>query len=77
MKMPKKKAQTFEEKLAKLAEIVDKVEDPSTSLDAAIALHNEGVALAKECGEALQEYEEQVVLLQKEADGFLTEGAFE
>jgi exodeoxyribonuclease VII small subunit len=69
----KKKAPTFEEKLEKLAEIVEKVEDSGTPLDTSISLYKDGIVLAKECGEVLRKYEEEVFILQKDAEAVTAE----
>ncbi|MCL1845780.1 MAG: exodeoxyribonuclease VII small subunit [Defluviitaleaceae bacterium] len=61
---------TFEEKLTRLEEITERVEDAQTPLEEAIALYKNGVALAKECGEALRGYEAEILVLKKEADDF-------
>jgi len=63
--MPKKKA-NFETDIARLAEIVEQVEDGQTELDVAIALYKEGLTLAEKCGKVLSRYEEEVLILQKE-----------
>ncbi|MCL2387705.1 MAG: exodeoxyribonuclease VII small subunit [Defluviitaleaceae bacterium] len=68
-----KKTITFEEKLQNLAEIIEQVEDSETSLDSAIALYKEGIALAQDCGDTLRKYEEEVLTLQKTAEGFTLE----
>ena len=59
---------SFEQSLAKLAEIVEKVEDGETPLDELIALYKQGIELAKGCGEVLNKYESEVLVLQKTAD---------
>lgn len=56
---------TFEKKLAKLEKIVEKVEDAQTPLEKSIALYKEGLALAKECTEALNTIEEEIQVLQQ------------
>ena len=66
--MPKKKT-TFESDIARLAEIVEQVEDGQTTLDAAMALYKEGLSLAEKCGKVLSQYEEEVLVLQKDALG--------
>ena len=65
--MPKKKT-TFEQDMARLAEIVEHVEDSGTSLDAAISLYKEGLELAAKCGKTLGKYEEEILTLQKDVD---------
>lgn len=66
--MPKKKS-NFETDISRLAEIVEQVEDGQTELDVAIALYKEGLALAEECGKVLSQYEEEVLILQKDTMG--------
>lgn len=66
--MPKKKT-NFETDIARLAEIVEQVEDGSTPLDTAINLYKEGLALAAKCGKTLGQYEEEILTLQKDAEG--------
>lgn len=66
--MPKKKT-TFETDIARLTEIVEQVEDSQTTLDAAIALYKEGLALAEKCGKVLNQYEEEILILQKDTTG--------
>jgi len=66
--MPAKKKTSFEEDLANLARIVDEVEDSQTPLDKSLALYKEGLTLAAKCGEILTKYEEDIKILQKNAD---------
>jgi len=65
--MPKKKV-SFETDIARLAEIVEQVEDGGTSLDAAIKLYKEGLELAAKCGKTLGQYEDEILTLQKDAN---------
>ena len=60
----------FEQKLAYLEEIVERVDDSETSLEEAISLYKEGITTAKQCAEILQTFEDDVLVLQKEAEGF-------
>jgi len=66
--MPKKKP-TFESDISRLAEIVEQVEDSTTPLDTAISLYKEGLELAAKCGKTLSQYEEEILTLQKDAEG--------
>ncbi|MCL2203053.1 MAG: exodeoxyribonuclease VII small subunit [Defluviitaleaceae bacterium] len=59
---------TFETSMKKLASITEEIESPATSLEAALALYKEGIALAKECGETLSQYASEVLSLQKEGE---------
>ena len=65
--MPKKKT-NFETDIARLADIVAEVEDEDTSLDNAIKLYKEGLALAASCGKILTVFETEIVTLQKDAE---------
>ncbi|MCL1862360.1 MAG: exodeoxyribonuclease VII small subunit [Defluviitaleaceae bacterium] len=71
--MPAKKKISFEQKLQKLEEIVEQVENADTPLEKSLALYKDGIALAKECGDVLRVFEEEVLVLQREADGFSSE----
>ena len=66
--MPKKKI-NFEVDITRLGDIVTAVEDENISLENAIALYKEGLTLVTKCGEALNKYETEVSLLQKDAAG--------
>lgn len=68
-----KKTETFEKKTERLAEIVERVEDSSTPLETAILLYKDGSALAKELSATLSACEEEVLTLQKTAEGFALE----
>jgi len=65
---PAKKAD-FERSLARLEEVVRKLESPNLSLDDAMKLFEEGVALSGECQKQLAEAEGRVEILLKKADG--------
>ena len=66
-----KKKTSFENDLHRLAEITDEVEDGQTTLETAIALYKEGLKLAEKCANTLAKYEEEVMTLQKNAEGIL------
>lgn len=65
---PAKKPE-FEKTLARLEEVVRKLESPQLSLDDAMKLFEEGVALSRECQKQLEEAEGKVEILLKKADG--------
>jgi len=65
---PAKKAD-FERSLARLEEVVRKLESPNLSLDDAMKLFEDGVALSGECQKQLAEAEGRVEILLKKADG--------
>lgn len=67
--MPKKK-EDFEARLARLREIVDKLEAGDLPLEDGVAQFKEGVKLAKSCREQLEKARNEVKLL---VDGALTE----
>ncbi len=62
-----KRKQTYEEAIERLEEIVEQLEAEEVSLEAAVSLYKEGVALASLCREKLSAAEGEVVLLRKEA----------
>jgi exodeoxyribonuclease VII small subunit len=73
---PAKKAE-FERSLSRLEEVVKRLESPQLSLDEAMKLFEEGVALSRECQKQLEEAEGRVEILLKKADGKLTAEKFE
>lgn len=67
----------FERSLARLEEVVRRLESPQLSLDEAMKLFEEGVALSRECQRQLEEAEGKVEILLKKADGKLVAEPFE
>jgi exodeoxyribonuclease VII small subunit len=67
----------FERSLARLEEVVRRLESPQLSLDEAMKLFEEGVALSRECQKQLEEAEGRVEILLKRADGKLTAEPFD
>jgi exodeoxyribonuclease VII small subunit len=59
----------FERSLARLEEVVQRLESPNLALDDAMKLFEEGVQLARECQKQLTEAEGRVEILLKKADG--------
>src|ERR1700736_394046 len=79
--VPKKpeagKKPDFERSLARLEEVVRRLESPQLSLDDAMKLFEEGVALSRECQKQLEEAEGRVEILLRKADGTLKAEPFE
>lgn len=75
--MEPQKKPDFERSLARLEEIVRRLESPQLSLDEAMKLFEEGVALSRECQKQLEEAEGKVEILLKKADGKLGAEPFE
>lgn len=67
----------FERSLARLEEVVRRLESPQLSLDDAMKLFEEGVALSRECQKQLEEAEGRVEILLKKADGKLVAEPFD
>jgi exodeoxyribonuclease VII small subunit len=67
----------FEKSLARLEEVVRRLESPQLSLDEAMKLFEEGVELSRECQKQLEEAEGRVEILLKRADGKFTAEPFE
>ena len=67
----------FESSLARLEEVVRRLESPQLSLDDAMKLFEEGVELSRECQKQLEEAEGKVEILLKKADGKLAAEPFE
>ena len=59
----KKKDDRFEDQLARLEEIVDRLEDESVGLEEALGLFENGMDLARHCRTRLEEVEQRVTQL--------------
>ena len=59
----------FEEAVKRLEEIVGLLSTGDASLDKSLELFEEGTALIKKCGAALDNAEQKVTLLTKSAEG--------
>jgi len=73
---PNKKPE-FEQSLARLEEIVRRLENANLSLDDAMRLFEEGVALSRDCQKQLEQAEGKVEILLKKAGGELAAQPFE
>ncbi len=67
----------FERSLARLEEVVEKLENADLSLDEAMKLFEEGVRLSRDCQKLLEEAEGRVEILLKKADGKIAAEPFE
>lgn len=67
----------FEKSLARLEEVVRKLEAANVSLDEAMKLFEEGVELSRACQKQLEEAEARVEILLKQANGTLVAKPFE
>jgi exodeoxyribonuclease VII small subunit len=71
--MPKSKKENeprnFEDAMKRLDEIVAELEDDKLPLDEMIARYEEGVTLARACGEKLEAAEQKVRLIARQSDG--------
>ena len=72
----KKNGDRFEDQLAKLEEIVDRLEDESVGLEEALGLFENGMDLARRCRTRLAEVEQRVTQL-LETENSEDEGADE
>ena len=70
------KEMTFEQKMARLEEIVAKLEKGDAQLSDSLALFEEGTRLAAACRTELDQAEQQVVKLMKGEDGAPVETEF-
>jgi exodeoxyribonuclease VII small subunit len=64
----KNDADRFEDQLAKLEEIVGKLEDESVGLEEALGLFENGMELARSCRARLEEVEQRVTQLLETED---------
>jgi exodeoxyribonuclease VII small subunit len=66
-------AQTFEEALKRLEEIVDRLERGDVPLEDSLKLYEEGLEISKACGERLAQAELTLKRLSKNAKGTFEE----
>ena len=67
--MAAKKEKSFEENIARLEEIVSLLERGDAQLKDSLKLFEEGTKLVSTCSDLLENAQQQVVKLQKGADG--------
>jgi len=58
-----KKEENFEELMAKLEEITNKLEKENLSLDESVAVFEEGMEISKKCSEKLENAEKRITML--------------
>ena len=73
----KEQSITFEQSMARLEEIVRRMEHGEVPLDEALRLFEEGTGLVASCTKLLDEAELKVVQMSKGADGSAEERDFE
>ena len=71
------KKPAFEQSLARLEEIVRKMESANVPLDDAMKLFEEGMQLSRECQKQLEQAEARVEILLKKAGGEMAAQPFE
>ncbi len=73
--MAEKKNISFEENMARLEEIISKLEDEKLSLDASVKLYEEGMKLITKCNASLEDAERKIKILTKNSGGEIVESA--
>ena len=76
-KPKKKKAESFEEAMKRLEEIVQKLEKGDLPLEEAMGAYTEGVNLVRQCHEKLEEAEKKIQMLVQTEDGRLVAKPFD
>ena len=71
------KKPSFEQSLARLEEIVRKLESANLPLDEAMKLFEEGMQLSRDCQKQLEQAEARVEILLKKAGGEMSAQPFE
>jgi exodeoxyribonuclease VII small subunit len=71
------KKQSFEQSLARLEEIVRRMESANLPLDEAMKLFEEGMLLSRDCQKQLEQAEARVEILLKKAGGEMVAQPFE
>ena len=67
------KTKSFEEKIAELEEIVNRLESGEAPLDEAVSLFEKGVKLSAECHQTLEKAEQKVKVLTETQTGEVKE----
>jgi len=67
----------FEDRLARLEKIVERLESGQAGLDESLRLYSEGADLVKACRKVLETAEQKIARLTEEADGSLKQEPFE
>ena len=75
--MAAKKERSFEDNISRLEEIVSMLERGDAQLKDSLALFEEGTKLVATCSDMLEKAQQQVVKLQKSADGTPVELPFD
>ncbi|MDF2591835.1 MAG: Exodeoxyribonuclease small subunit [Clostridia bacterium] len=67
------KKMSFEQTLARLEDIVKKMESGNITLDESIEIYQEGLALSKQCSTMLEEAEGKVMAIVNKEQGIIEE----
>jgi exodeoxyribonuclease VII small subunit len=59
--------ETYEQKINRLKEIIEKIEDGNTSLEESMRLYEQGAVLVKQCETLLTEAEVKITTLSRDA----------
>jgi exodeoxyribonuclease VII small subunit len=59
--------ETYEQRIEKLKQIIEKIEDGNTSLDESIQLYEQGAVLVRQCETLLSEAEVKITTLSRDA----------
>jgi exodeoxyribonuclease VII small subunit len=68
---------SFEDAMARLDAIVAQLEEDKLPLDEMLSRYEEGIALARYCGDKLEAAEQKVRLIAQKADGSVTLESFD
>ena len=68
---------SFEGAVSRLDEIVSALDNGTAELDKSLALYEEGIKLVRLCTSKLDEAEAKISILQRDAEGNLSEAEFE
>jgi exodeoxyribonuclease VII small subunit len=58
--------ETYEQRIEKLKQIIEKIEDGNTSLDESIRLYEQGAVLVRQCETMLSEAEVKITTLSRD-----------
>jgi len=73
----KKKSPDFEQRLAQLEMLVEQMEQGTLTLEESLKAFEEGIAITRECQQALKNAEQKVEILTKQSNGTISPESFE
>ena len=77
MKSASKKEETFNQRMARLEKIVERLESEDVELEEALAAFEEGIKISRACAQSLTAAERKVEILLRQASGAVAAEPFD